>query len=68
MSKELCTVIFTDGAVEGSVATCGGVVCLAGDPHIYYFDCTIPKELVERWHAMGSSHPVAQAELIPVLM
>lgn len=59
--------LYTDGAFEAGSATCGAVVFSPGfKPECFGF--TVPKSLVSKWHALGSEHCVAQAEMLPALV
>ena len=61
------TVLYTDGAVEGSTATAGAVLCMPNLPwRVIQFH--IPAELLDLWTSRGSKHAVAQTELYPVLV
>ena len=64
---DLPHILYTDGAVEHDVASCGAVLCLRnGEVRILQFE--VPPNLYARWRSIGTRHCVAQAELLPVLV
>lgn len=54
-------IIFTDGAYEEGVATCGGVIWSATLGQSEAFGFRIPDNIVQEWHDKGSDNCVAQA-------
>ena len=60
--------VFTDGACEGDLVTCGAVLFDAEVERPEWFGLRVPAQVVERWRAFGPNHVVAQAELVPVLL
>jgi hypothetical protein len=70
---EECTFVFTDGAAEGEEnasqkVTCGGVIFTPRLALPQYFCYEVPLDVVQHWHSSGSTHVIAQAELLPVVM
>jgi hypothetical protein len=58
--------LFTDGAVESKLSSCGAVIFVEGRTE--YFSFVVPKDLLQEWAALGSNHAVAQVELLPVIL
>ena len=60
-------VVFTDGAVEGSSVTCGGVIY--DGLQVEAFGCDIPLLWADRWRPeFDESQCIGQAEIFPVLV
>ena len=60
--------VFTDGACEGDVVTCGGVIFTGDIASPCWFGLRISSKVVRSWRRFGPQHVVAQAELLPVLI
>ena len=58
--------VFTDGAYEEEVATCGAVLITADV--VRYFGEVIPPPLVTEWRSSGAKQIIGQAEMLPVLL
>jgi hypothetical protein len=58
--------LYTDGAVEKGVITCGAVLFDVVNDEVRYFGDTVPESFVQQWEDLGVVHAVAQSELIPV--
>jgi hypothetical protein len=58
--------LFTDGAVEPSLASCGAVIFV--DDKVEFFSFVVPPDLLAEWASLGSTHAVAQVELLPVII
>ena len=66
-SDEPPLVIFTDGAVEDGLAGFGAVLfCLGARSE--YIEGVIPSDVLGVWASKGTVHPVAQAEMVPVIL
>ena len=61
-------VVFTDGACEGDLVTCGGVLFDEDIESPYWFSLKVSPAVVASWRAFGPQHVVAQAELLPILI
>jgi hypothetical protein len=60
-------ILYTDGAVEGKLTTCGGIIFVPGEvPE--FFGMEVPGEWTDSWAGLGIKHAVAQAEAYPVLV
>ncbi|CAE8583271.1 unnamed protein product [Polarella glacialis] len=64
--------LFTDGALEGEhldEATAGAFVFDRQSRRMEHFGLKVPRMLLEHWRELGgSSHVIAQVELLPVLL
>ncbi len=58
--------LFTDGAVETKLSSCGAVLFV--DDRAEYFSFVVPKGLLQEWAKLGSNHAVARVELLPVIL
>jgi hypothetical protein len=65
--SEDSVLIFTDGAFEAGVATCGGIMFDQRRRTTKHFGMTLPSHVVEAWTA-GSKQPIALVEMLPVLI
>ena len=61
-------VVFTDGAAEEGVVTCGAIAYAEEWDAPRFFSLTVPAPLTEMWLLAGTRHQVAQAELLPVAL
>lgn len=66
--KEPPCVVFTDGAYEAGVATCGVVVLTPRSPKVFVMSFTVPDDVLREWKKDGHEQVIAQAELLPVLL
>ena len=66
--NEAPAILYTDGAFESGVATCGAVLFSSRLDTPQFFGFTVPEQLVSEWHCLGSRHCVAQAELLPAFV
>eukprot|EP00438_Fugacium_kawagutii_P007549 Skav213929 [mRNA] locus=scaffold2079:127721:128731:+ [translate_table: standard] len=64
--KEQPCLVFTDGAFENGVATCGAVIFSPRSPRVLVFGFEIPRALVEDWQSDGHQQVITQAEMLPV--
>ena len=60
--------VFTDGAYEAGVATCGVVVLTPRSPKVIVMSFTVPDDVLREWKKDGHEQVIAQAELLPVLL
>ena len=60
-------VIFTDGAVEDSGASCGGVPFSRHELKVLYFGFGNPAAVLDHWRDLGSHHAVEQCKPPPSL-
>ena len=68
LTNEGPRLVFTDGAYEGGVASCGAVILSPRLRRPVAFGFTIPQTIVDGWHAFGHEQVIAQAEMMPVVM
>ena len=61
-------IVFTDGAYEGGIATCGVVLFTPRSPKVLVMSFTVPDDLMLEWKKDGHEQVIAQAELLPVLL
>jgi hypothetical protein len=60
-------VVFTDGACEGDVASCGAVL-FDGETRTEFFGTRVPEDVHASWRQGTSEQVIGQAELWPVLL
>ena len=65
--EEPC-LVFTDGAYEDGVATCGAVLISPRLERAIAFGFKIQDEIVADWHGYGHEHVIAQAEMLPIVI
>ena len=68
LSSELPCVVFTDGAYESGVASCGVVLISARCERAQVMSFQVPPELVSVWKKDGQGQVITQAELLPVML
>ena len=56
---------FTDGAVEGSTVTCGGVII--DGTRKEFFGLLVPDNIADHWRATVGDQCIGQAEVAPVV-
>ena len=61
-------IVFTDGAYESGIATCGVVLFTPRSPKVLVMSFTVPDDLMLEWKKDGHEQVIAQAELLPVLL
>ena len=66
-SEEPC-VVFTDGAYEAGVASCGVVLISARCEKVQVMSFQVPQKLVAVWKKDGQEQVITQAELLPVML
>ncbi len=64
--REQTVRLFTDGAVEPSLASCGAVIFV--DDKVEFFSFVVPPSLLAEWASLGTTHAVAQVDLLPVIL
>eukprot|EP00435_Cladocopium_sp_Y103_P024718 s1417_g6.t1 len=67
-NTEAPCIIFTDGAYEGSTASCGAVVFSPriGKPMAFGF--VVPEAITNQWKSFGHEQVIAQAEMLPIVV
>jgi hypothetical protein len=70
LNTERPTVVFTDGAVErgGDLVTCGAVLFSPRLSAPSFFGIEVPFQVRRGWMLHGTTHVVAQAELLPLVL
>lgn len=68
ISEEEPCVVFTDGAYEAGVASCGVVLISPRSAKAKVMSFVVPEDLVRLWKKDGIEQVIAQAELLPILM
>ena len=66
-SEEPC-LVFTDGAYEDGVASCGVVLISSRCDRVQVMSFEVPAKLVAVWKKDGLEQVIAQAELLPVML
>lgn len=59
--------VFTDGAYEQGVASCGAVAFSPKLAKPLVFGFAIPEWIVDAWHGYGHEQGITQAEMLPVV-
>ena len=68
LGKEPPCLVFTDGAYEQGVASCGAVIFSPKLARPLAFGFTVPEWIVDTWRAHGHEQVITQAELLPVVV
>ena len=68
ISEEEPCVVFTDGAYEAGVASCGVVLISPRSAKAKVMSFVVPEDLVRLWKKDGIEQVIAQAELLPIVM
>ena len=68
VSDEKPCVVFTDGAYENGVASCGVVLVSPRSSKAKVMSFVVPEDLVAEWKKDGQEQVIAQAELLPIMM
>ena len=68
LAKEIPCLVFTDGAYEAGVASCGAVIISPRIPVPIAFGFEVPEKILDEWHSFGNEQVIAQAEMMPVVM
>eukprot|EP00971_Amphidinium_carterae_P243204 4829779-Amphidinium_carterae.1 len=65
--KQRPTILYTDGAVEGSCCGYGAVLAMPGR-EIRVIKGEVPEATVNHWRSFGIKHCIAQVEMYPVVV
>lgn len=68
LNHEPPCLVFTDGAYESGIASCGAVVFSPRLAKPIAFGLVVPEEVVSEWHGFGHEHVIAQAEVMPIVV
>lgn len=66
IGREPPCIVFTDGAFENDVASCGAVIFSPRVKEVLVFGFIIPDEIVKDWRKYGAEQLIAQAEMLPI--
>ena len=66
--REQPCLVFTDGAFEGGVATCGAVVFSPRERQVVVMGFQVPHDILAEWQEDGSKQVIAQAEMLPIAL
>ena len=68
VSSEPPCLVFTDGAYEGGIASCGAVVLSPRLEKPIAFGFEVEDEVVAEWRGYGHEQVIAQAEMLPIVI
>ena len=68
LTSERPCLVFTDGAYEGGVASCGAVILSPRLRRPVSFGFVVPHAIVDSWHSFGHEQVITQAEMMPVVI
>ena len=66
--QESPCLVFTDGAYEAGIATCGAVIFSPRLDEPVAFGFEVPADVLAEWHSFGNEQVIAQAEMLPVVL
>ena len=62
------TLVFTDGACEPDLCSCGAVLIQPSTGTYLWFSYVFPPQVLSAWRQGGQEQLIAQAELAPALL
>eukprot|EP00438_Fugacium_kawagutii_P031542 Skav209363 [mRNA] locus=scaffold1388:119609:120619:- [translate_table: standard] len=68
LTSEPPCVVFTDGAYENGIASCGAVVFSPRVDKVIVFGFRVPVDIVQEWKSGGNQQVIAQAEMLPIVI
>ena len=66
--REPPCLVFTDGAFEAGVATCGAVVLSPRHRQAFVMGFQAPQDILAEWQKDGAKQVIAQAEMLPIAL